>query len=356
MRIIRLGQFSDSALESKDSNLKYFGAGNQDIMARYAGPTLGTAALTLSSLFCFSKSRSEGSFGSVCAAPVGLGFNPLITGARTERVSRSKLPHAGLKPCTIQDIQDLLPLNRARRLRGNVIHHSIHSTHLIHNPIGNCLQDFVGQRNPVGGHAVFGLHGADGAGVGVGALVSHNTYRHHGQEDGEGLPDFLIETSLFDFADNNLIAIPEQAGTLFGNFAENADGQSWAREQLTLENIFGHSEVAADPSYLIFEQVLQRLDKLQFYLLRECAYVLIRLDEFRRAAHGARFDHVGIERPLDQPLHFTSCFVSTRILQDALGFVVEDFDEFVADNFALRLGVGHSRQLLHEAIGGIDRN
>ena len=35
---------------------------------------------------------------------------------------------------------------------------------------------------------------------------------------------------------------------------------------------------------------------------------------------------------------------------------VEDLDELVADDLSLRLRIAHSRQLLHEALGGIDRN
>ena len=46
-------------------------------------------------------------------------------------------------------------------------------------------EDFVGERGPVGGHAVFALYGADGAGVGVGALVAHDADGFDGEQDGE---------------------------------------------------------------------------------------------------------------------------------------------------------------------------
>ena len=46
-------------------------------------------------------------------------------------------------------------------------------------------------------------------------------------------------------------------------------------------------------------------------------------------AHGARFDDVGIERALHQPVDVAFFFL------DAMSFLVEDGDEFVADDFAL---------------------
>jgi len=38
----------------------------------------------------------------------------------------------------------LLPLNRPRRFRSNIVYHSVNSAHLIHDPIRNRLEDFIG--------------------------------------------------------------------------------------------------------------------------------------------------------------------------------------------------------------------
>src|SRR5450755_795118 len=62
----------------------------------------------------------------------------------------------------------------------------------------------------------------------------------------------------------------------------------------------------------------------------------MRLDHLRRSAHRARLDHVRIKRPLHQPLDLALG------LLDAQGFFFEYFDEFVADNLALLLGLGYA--------------
>ena len=77
---------------------------------------------------------------------------------------------------------------------------------------------------------------------------------------------------------------------------------------------------------------------------------MVRLDDLRWSAHRARFDHVGIERPLYEPIDFAFFFFN------ALGLVVKDGDEFVADNLAFRFRIGNARQSLHEAVGCIDCN
>jgi hypothetical protein len=82
----------------------------------------------------------------------------------------------------------------------------------------------VGEWDPVGGHAVFAMDGANGASVGVGALVAHDSYRLYGQKDGEGLPDFLLEACLFYFSNDDVIAFAEQVGALFSYFSHDAHG------------------------------------------------------------------------------------------------------------------------------------
>ena len=61
---------------------------------------------------------------------------------------------------------------------------------LVDDAAGDSLEDFVGERGPVGGHAIFRVHRANGGGVGVGALVAHDADAHDGEQDGEALPDF----------------------------------------------------------------------------------------------------------------------------------------------------------------------
>ncbi len=79
---------------------------------------------------------------------------------------------------------------------------------------------------------------------------------------------------------------------------------------------------------------------------------MVRFDDLRWTAHRARFDDVGIERSLDQPLDAASCFFV--FLKYAACFPVEDGNELFADDLPLLLRIGYPREFLHEALGGID--
>ena len=78
------------------------------------------------------------------------------------------------------------------------------------------------------------------------------------------------------------------------------------------------------PAHFVLEEFFQRLNEFEFHLLRQTTHVVMTLDHLRRAAHGARFNHVGVKRALHQPLDLAFFFL------DAMGFLVEDRDELVA--------------------------
>jgi len=68
------------------------------------------------------------------------------------------------------------------------------------------------------------------------------------------------------------------------------------------------------------------------------------LDGGGRSAHRNRFDHVRIQRPLDQEFHFA----------EPARFLFENADELLADNLALLLGIDHVLEPLQESGGGVD--
>ena len=82
-----------------------------------------------------------------------------------------------------------LPLDGAGGLAGDVVDHAVDAADLVDDAAADALEHLVGQRGPVGGHAVFRMHGAHGGGVGVGALVAHHAHAHHRQQHGKALPD-----------------------------------------------------------------------------------------------------------------------------------------------------------------------
>ena len=109
----------------------------------------------------------------------------------------------------------------------------------------------------------------------------------------------------------------------------------------------GQAELAAERPHLVLEQLAQRLDQLELHALRQAADIVMRLDGGRRAA-GRRhaLDHVGIERALGEELD----------VAELLGLRLEHLDEQLADDLALRLGVGDAGERVEEARAGIDRD
>src|SRR5438270_6280706 len=100
--------------------------------------------------------------------------------ARCQRLCSRSIPTAygQKKPCPGQlnltrSKSRLFPFDGAWRLRCDVIDHAVNAADLVHNAVRNGLEDIVREWHPVGGHAVFRVHGADGASVSVGPLVAH---------------------------------------------------------------------------------------------------------------------------------------------------------------------------------------
>ena len=96
--------------------------------------------------------------------------------------------------------------------------------------------------------------------------------------------------------------------------------------------------MASDPTDV--DTIEQRLDELHAHLLGQATDVVVRLDHVRLAGlRAGRFDDVGVDRALRQPL-------------DALELVrlfVEDLDEVRADDLALSLRVRLAGQRREEA-------
>ena len=109
---------------------------------------------------------------------------------------------------------------------------------------------------------------------------------------------------------------------------------------MTRQNFFRHAQFPADQPHFILEQLPQRLDQFQLHLLRQAADVVMTLDHGRRPAHRNRFDHVRIERALNQKAN----------VAQALGFFFENIDEDFADRFSLLFRIGDALQAFRETV------
>src|SRR5215472_11119966 len=74
---------------------------------------------------------------------------------------------------------------------------------------------------------------------------------------------------------------------------------------------------------------------------------MVSLDGLGRTPDRARFDDIGIQGALYQPLD------ATFLLFNAMSFFVKNLDELVADDFSFSLGIGHSPELAQKALGSV---
>src|SRR5258708_4999111 len=162
--------------------------------------------------------------------------------------NKKAIPWAGQR-----EAKKLLPLDSAGRLRSNIVNNAVDPVHLVHDAAGNLLQDFVRQRRPVGRHAVFRVNGADRAGIRVGSLIAHDADRHHGQQDGERLPDLRVETRSPDFVDHDVIGFLENRDSRRSDLTQNSNGKTGSGKWLALQDLFRHSHFAANAPDFIFE-------------------------------------------------------------------------------------------------------
>src|SRR6185369_1550842 len=151
---------------------------------------------------------------------------------------------------------NLFPLNCARRFGRDVVDHAVDPTYFVDDAIGDALDNFPGKFGDVGSHTVFRMYGADRAGVGIGALISHDTDGHYGQKYRERLPDFFVKTGALDFVDDDVVRVLEQGNSFGSDLAENAHGQTWAGERLALQHVVRHSQITPDSPHLILKQIL----------------------------------------------------------------------------------------------------
>ena len=179
---------------------------------------------------------------------------------------------------------------------------------------------------PFGGHAVAGGDGPQGADSGIGPLVAHDADGENRQQDGEGLPDLVVQPGGADFFKEDVVGLTKDVQLFFGDVAQAADGEAGAGERVTADDVFRQAEQTAEGADFIFKQVAERLEQVHVHVLRQTADVVVALDDVGAFA-GPAFDNVRVQGALQEP---AGAFDFPRLL-------FKNPDEGFADDFALPL-------------------
>ena len=237
------------------------------------------------------------------------------------------------------------PLDGSRGLGRDIVDDPVHAVDLVDDAVGNAREERVGEADPVGGHPVAAFDRPDGDGVLVGAFVAHDADGTDGEEDGEGLPDLVVEVGLLHLIDDNAVRAAEDGEFAGRDFAEAADGESGAREGLPHDHFFRQSELAAHFAHLVLEEAAEGLEEFELHVFGEAADVVVALDDCAGiAVDGDALDDVRVSGPLSEERH----------VRDVRAGVAEDLDELAADDLALAFGFVDARELREESVGGVD--
>ena len=238
----------------------------------------------------------------------------------------------------------LLPLDRARRLRGHVVDEPVDAGDLVDDTVGDPLEQVVRQARPIRRHGVLARDRPQDDGIPVGPLVAHHADGPYGRKDREALPDFVIPIAIFHFLHDDGVGIAENFAPFWGYFAKNTDGEAAAGEWLPVNNLLGQTQFQAELAHFVLEQAFQRLDQLELHVPGQAAHVMVALDHGRRVAGNRhRLDHVGIKRALREKHRLA------RTLRRRLKHV----DERPSDNLPLALRIGDTPELGQEHLGGV---
>src|SRR5690606_6619261 len=181
----------------------------------------------------------------------------------------------------------------------------------------------------------------------VGTTISHHTDGLDWQQNGESLPDGIIETSFADFVQIDRVGFAQNLEFLACNTARAADSETRSRERMATDEAIRQAEFLAEQAYLVLEQFTQWFDELHLHALRQTTDIVVRLDRDRRTA-GKRnaFDNIRIERALHEEI----------CAAELLGFFLEHFDKEATNCLARLFRIGFAFQLTDETISSINEN
>ena len=129
------------------------------------------------------------------------------------------------------------------------------------------------------GHEVNGLNGAESNDVLVLSAIALDSYRLDREEYGKRLADLVIPARLAELLEEDGVRPAEQIAILLLNLSEDSYSEAGTREWVPEDNLRRKAELKADLSDLVLEELPEGLDEGEVEILRQAAYVVVRLDD-----------------------------------------------------------------------------
>src|SRR5229473_1283124 len=116
-----------------------------------------------------------------------------------------------------------------------------------------------------------------------------------------------------------------------GDLAKKPYRQSGPRKRMFRQYLAGQPQLFPNPAHFVLKEVPQGFNQREGHLLRQPPDIVVRLDCRRRSLNRNRFNHIRVQRSLDQIADLALRFASLQLLR-LLG---EHRDELSSDNLAL---------------------
>ena len=199
-------------------------------------------------------------------------------------------------------------------------------------------------------HKIAGYHRAQRHHIIISAPIAHHAHRLHRQKHrkrlaGQVIPRFAaLIGRVTQFLNKNRVRLAQQIRIFALHFAQHAHAQARTRERVAIHHFARQTQRHAQLAHLVFKQIAQRFQQLQFHVFRQPAHIVMRFNRvclFRFRAR--RFNHIRINGALRQPFCLRELFL----------FRIKHFNKFRANDFAFLLRVGNARQLRHKLLARV---
>ena len=191
-------------------------------------------------------------------------------------------------------------------------------------------------------HSIYGVDSANDYRIFKRASIVTNTHRLEVRDDGEILPNLLVEASIVEFFAKDSIGFAHSFEAFASDSAEATHAKTRTREWLTINHVVRQAKFDTASANFVLEELLERFNEAKLKVFRKSANIVVRLHHL--GSLSSTFHDVGVDGALTQEFDAIE-FAS---------FFFENAYELAADDFALLFRVGNSSKLAEEAFGSIN--